>query len=84
MTDYQRYKKVAAEFAKRYEAEVSDHIIDVMTSVMLTRDNIQRGGSFAQAIVRNDLYDAISRADSECIHHIKIITLTNKFSFVNQ
>ena len=40
------------------------HISNVAASVMMTRDEFLRGGSFAQAVVNNDLHGAISRADS--------------------
>lgn len=41
-----------------------NHIIQVASSVMMTRDNYMQGGSFVQAIVRGDLDDAVNRADA--------------------
>jgi len=49
---------------------------------MMTRDNVQQGGSFVQSVVKNDLYGAISRADSECLANIKIIVLAKDFAHV--
>jgi len=76
------YVARAKAFAKQYQVEVSDHIIDVMVSVMMTRDNKQMGGSFVQAVANNDLYGAISRADMECARNLKIIVLANRDCFV--
>lgn len=70
-----KYEEKAIEFAKEWQEEVSDHIIDVIISVMFTRDNVQSGGSFVQSVCNNDLYQAVSRADKDCIKHLKLITL---------
>lgn len=77
------YKTKAIEFAKEWREDVSEHILDIMVSVMLTRDGILQGGGFVQAIVLNDLYSAVTRADNDCINHIKLITLTNKNCYLN-
>ena len=71
----EKYEKKAIAFAKEWNEEVSDHIIDIMVSVMFTRDKIQDGGSFVQSVCNNDLYQAVCRADKDCINHIKLITL---------
>lgn len=42
-----------------------DHIIDIGTSIMANRLGIETyPGSFVKAILENDLYEAINRADS--------------------
>jgi hypothetical protein len=69
-----KYNKAVLNFLERYEESVSEHIIDVMKSVMMTRDKVQEGGSFVQAVVDNNLYQAISRADKHCINNLRIIT----------
>jgi hypothetical protein len=43
----------------------------------MTRDNVLLGGSFVQAIVDNDLRNAIGRADEICIKHLKTFVLVN-------
>lgn len=70
-----KYETRAIEFAKEWQEEVSDHIIDVIISVMFTRDKVQDGGSFVQSVCNNDLYQAVTRADMDCIKHLKLITL---------
>ena len=77
------YRQAVIHFANRYQVEVSDHIIDVMISVMMTRDNVLQGGSFVQAVVANNLRESISRADAECSKQLRIITLCANFCYVD-
>lgn len=76
-----KYKKAVVHFANRYNTEVSDHIIDIMISTMMTRDGVLQGGSFVQAVVANNLRDAISKADDECSKQLRIITLCCNFCY---
>ena len=69
------YKKSVIEFAKDWKADLTDHQIDTMISVMLHRDDIMKGGGFVEAIANNDLYNAISRADVENFQNLKLVTL---------
>ena len=74
----QQYRERAIEFAKEWQVEVSDHIIDIMVSIMATRDKSSyAGGGFVQAVVDNDLYLAMNRADSDCRKNIFILTMCN-------
>jgi flavin-binding protein dodecin len=43
----------------------------------MTRDKVQMGGSFAQAIVDNNLREAINRADDTCIKYLKFFSIIN-------
>ena len=73
MKDIQEYKdKVKQEFETWYrrapmetltDEEIS-HITSVGVSVLQTRDGGVPGGSFVQAIVKNDLSGSYNRADS--------------------
>ena len=69
----------AIEFAKEWGFEdVSDHILDIMVSIMCTRDKSSyAGGGFVEAVVANNLYLAMSRADSECRNNIFLLTMCN-------
>ena len=70
-----KYQELASsELSKNYsffleghsyaiDSSSMDHLISLGVSVMLTRDKLLPGGSFVQAVVRNDLGDAIGRAD---------------------
>ena len=77
------YRKKVLEFADGWKAELTDHQDDIMISVMLHRDGIQMGGSFVEAIANNDLYGAVSRADSENIKNLKLITLCFKNNHIH-
>lgn len=74
-----KYRMAAVHFANRYNEQVSEHVIDVMISTMMTKDNVLQGGSFVQAVVNNNLKDAISNADADCSKHLRIITLCANF-----
>ena len=73
MKDIQEYKdKVKQEFETWYrrapmetltDEEIS-HVTSVGVSVLQTRDGGIPGGSFVQAIVKNDLSGSYNRADS--------------------
>ncbi len=74
-----KYRMAAVHFADRYGETVSDHIKDVMISVMMTKDNVLQGGSFVQAVIDNNLREAFNRADADCIKNLRIITLCANF-----
>jgi hypothetical protein len=76
----QKYWDRAREFAKSHGVDASEHIIEVMGSAMMTRDKVMMGGSFVEAVVKNDLYEAISRADPACLANIRIIVLAFRFA----
>jgi hypothetical protein len=78
----EKYWAKATEFAKSYGVSPSKHIIEVMASAMMTRDNVMQGGSFVQAVVKNNLSEAISTADAACLANIRIIVLAFRFARV--
>jgi hypothetical protein len=74
----EQYRERAIEFAKEWDTEVSNHIIDIMVSIMATRDKSSyAGGGFVEAVVANNLYLAMSRADSDCRKNLFILTMCN-------
>ncbi len=79
MNEIEKYYNLAKEFAKQYREEPSNHIIDVMASVMMTRDGVMSGGSFVHSILENDLFGAINRGDTECIKYLKLIVATKHY-----
>jgi len=79
---YALYREKAIEFAKSYNEQVSDHIINIMVSVCMTRDNVKIGGSFVQAVVNNHLHEAISKADADCLKNLRIITLSRFYCYL--
>jgi len=78
-----QYQSAAKEFALEYEV-TNPHIINIIASVMMTRDEKGlQGGSFVQSVVDNDLFGAISRADNQCLQNIKVIVAANQYSYLN-
>lgn len=78
-----QYQSAAQEFALEYEV-TNPHIINIIASVMMTRDGKGiRGGSFVESVVENDLFGAISRADNECYQNLKVIVAANQYAYLN-
>ena len=67
----------AIEFAKEWGYEnVSNHILDILVSIMCTRDKSSyAGGGFVEAVVANNLYLSLSRADTECRNNIFLLAM---------
>jgi len=76
MTTQQDYYERVREFAKEYDETPSPHVIDIMASVMMTRDNYMVGGNFVESVVNNNLDHTIIWADKECLENIKLIVST--------
>jgi hypothetical protein len=76
----EQYQTRARAFATSYGENPSDHIIRVMASAMMTRDKVLQGGSFVEAVASNNLFQAISRADSDCLKNLRIIALAYQFA----
>ena len=77
-----QYRERAIQFANEWKSEfpnVSDHNIEMMVSIMATRDKTSYpGGGFVEAVCTNDLFGAVTRADSSNIKVIKLLALTHK------
>lgn len=78
----EKYLEKVISFTEEYQETPSKHVIDIMVSIMMTRDDILMGGSFVKSLVDDKLFDSINLADRECLHHLKLLTLTNRFCFV--
>lgn len=76
----EQYRERAIKFVSEWKSEfpnVSEHNIDMMVSIMATRDKTSYpGGGFVEAICSNDLFGAVTRADSDNIRVIKLLALT--------
>ena len=74
------YVKYATTFANRYGyKDISEHIIDVMVSIMMTKDDTMQGGSFVRAVCDNNLDHAVTLADDECINYLRLFSLTSRY-----
>jgi hypothetical protein len=77
---YERATKFAIEWGV---TNVSEHIFDIMVSIMCTRDKSSyAGGGFVEAVVANDLYLAMSRADTDCRNNIFLLTMCKSNCFI--
>ena len=47
---------------------------------MMTRDKVLQGGSFVEAVVANNLFQAVSRADADVVKNLRIIALAYQFA----
>jgi hypothetical protein len=78
----QECRERAIQFANEWKSEfpdVTEHNIDMMVSIMCTRDKSSyAGGGFVQAICENNLYQAISRADSSNLKVLKLLALCHR------
>ena len=81
----EQYRERAIQFAKEWKEDVSEHIIDIMVSIMATRDKSSYpGGGFVQAVVENNLYLAMSRADMDCRKNLFLLTMCKANCFLNE
>lgn len=79
-----QYQLAAEKFANENYV-ISPHIVNIIASVMMTRDKAGiAGGGFVQSIVDNDLHGAIARADAECYQHLKLIVSANQNAYLDQ
>ncbi len=76
----------ATKFAIEYGfTNVSEHILDIMVSIMCTRDKSSYpGGGFVDAVIANNLYLAMSRADTDCRNNIFLLTMCRMNCFLNE
>lgn len=76
------YYNAAKEFAGNYKV-TSNHICSIIKLVMLHRDGYINGGGFVTAVVNNDLYSAVGRADEECYANLKVIVAAKSNCYVS-
>jgi hypothetical protein len=77
------YTDAARSYAAKANRPVNEHVINVIASVMMTRDNVLQGGHFAQAVVNNNLRDAVSRADEDVLRELKLIVMASNNAFLD-
>jgi alcohol dehydrogenase YqhD (iron-dependent ADH family) len=79
---YERATRFAIEYGV---TDVSEHIMEIMVSIMCTRDKSSHaGGGFVQAVVDNNLYLALSRADKDCRANIYLLAMCNVNCFIDK
>lgn len=78
---YDQYSQVAQKYAEQWKVNDS-HVIQIITSVMLHRDGLRNGGGFVQAVVDNNLHQALSRADISCYENLKTIVAAFNYCYI--
>lgn len=70
---YELAEKAFGQFYNGIPAPIGEdkyHVCHIAASIMMTRDKVLLGGSFVQAVVDNNLEQAVNRADSVCIGNL--------------
>jgi hypothetical protein len=47
------------------------------------RDDVLRGGGFVEAVVNNQLLQAVSRADQTCYANLKVIVSAREYCYID-
>jgi hypothetical protein len=55
------------------------HIRDICISIIMSKDNHSRGGSFVEAVLNNDLSRAISYADTDCRRALALFVYVKEY-----
>jgi len=79
----QKYIDLIQEKCIDYKWELSKHVLDVMKSVLMTRDNVWQGGGGVQSIISNNLRQCINHCDSEIVRHLKELVIARDNFFIN-
>jgi len=79
-----QYVDLVEERAVDYRWELPYHVVDVMTSLLMTRDKIWQGGDFTQAVLANNLGEAVRRADSDMAVHLRHMVIARDNFFLGQ
>jgi hypothetical protein len=86
MTDFEKlevkYLQMIDERCSAHRWELTPHVRDVMKSLLYTRDKIWTGGSFVQAVLDNNLGQAVRQADDEIVNHLKHMVIARDNFFV--
>jgi hypothetical protein len=61
-----------------------DHIINIVSSLYMTKHRYRIGGGFVEAVLSNNLSSAFSRADSTLLKAIRIIVYANDYGIVKK
>ncbi len=76
------YLEAAARYMKANGVTPTPHIQDVVANVMMERDGVRFCGTFAKAVVNNNLEGVISFGDAECLANLRIIYLASRYAHI--
>lgn len=66
-----KYVDLVEKRAIDYRWNLSSHVVDVMVSLLMTRDKVWVGGDFVQSVIANNLRQAVLGADDEIVNYLK-------------
>lgn len=78
----EKYIAAATDYATKWNSP-DPHVIRIIQSVMMHRDDVLRGGGFVEAVVNNQLLQAVSRADQTCYANLKVIVSAREYCYVD-
>lgn len=76
------YSDLVNKKCEDYGWKLSDHVKDVMISLLLTRDGVWNGGDFVRAVLSNDLRATVNRADNEIVNHLVHMVIARDNFFI--
>lgn len=76
-----QYNAKAKEYAALWDVK-DEHVIHIIASVMMHRDDVLPGGGFVESVVNNNLSQAINKADTTCYQHLKVIVAANNNCYI--
>jgi hypothetical protein len=79
-----QYREMVEKRCIDYAWNLNVHVKDVMVSMLMTRDKIWHGGDFTQAVLANNLGEAVRRADNDMILHLKHMVIARDNFFLGQ
>lgn len=79
----EKYQALVEERCAAYKWDVSDHVKEVMKSMLMGRDKLWMCGSFSQAVLDNNLGAAVRQADDEMVNHLKQMVIARDNFFLN-
>jgi hypothetical protein len=79
-----QYREMVEKRCIDYAWNLNVHVKDVMVSMLMTRDKIWYGGDFTQAVLANNLGEAVRRADDDMILYLKHMVIARDNFFLGQ
>ena len=78
----EQYLDLVMEKCITYRWTLSNHVLDIMKSVLMTRDRVWHGGSGVNSIIGNDLKQCINYCDDEIVRHLKELVIARDNFFI--
>jgi hypothetical protein len=80
------YRIAVINYLNNFESEnqIKENIINTIVNLLMFRDGIlPTAGSFVQSVENNDLFSAVTKADSDNLEQLRIIVLAHKYCYLS-